>query len=482
MEEQELIRQVDRWAAAHREEFVRDLISLVNIPSVSVEKPDRESPYPFGPETARCAEQALAIGERLGVPGENDGYYTVSFLRRGETEEELGFLSHLDVVPAGDFWTYAPFQAVEKDGHVIGRGASDNKGPCLLDLYLLRCLQDLQVPLHHTVRVILGCNEESGMADVAHYLEGHNPPRFTIVSDCSFGACIGEKGILSACLARDVQDSNLLDFQGGEACNSVPDHADAVLAGVPLEELQKAAGKAQGIRVQEDPQGIRILAEGIAGHAAFPEGSVSAIVRLASFLAEGQWVSGAGGQAVSFLAEAFSGYYGEGLNLAFSDAVSGKTTCIGGKIRMRGGKLFQHINVRYAIETDQEEMIRRLRERCQAHGFQVEELENNPPRYISPDAPEIRLLMEVCGEYAGKEFQTFVMGGGTHARKFPRAVPFGPGKRFGRTKFGRPHAADEAVDVDELLSSLKVYVAALLRLDAYLTAGGPVGEEEKQHG
>src|SRR3972149_308931 len=36
---------------------------------------------------------------------------------------------HLDTVPAGEGWDTDPFEAVEKNGLIIGRGACDNKGP-----------------------------------------------------------------------------------------------------------------------------------------------------------------------------------------------------------------------------------------------------------------------------------------------------------------------------------------------------------------
>lgn len=469
LNERHILERVERWAEEHREAFVQDLISLVNIPSVSRETPDLESEFPFGRETARCVDRALEIGRRLGLEGENDGYYTVSFCRRGEINEELGLLSHLDVVPAGDFWHYEPFRAVEKDGHVIGRGASDNKGPCLLDLYLLSCLKELEIPLRHTVRVILGCNEEAGMADVLHYQSTHAVPRFTIVSDSSFGVCIGEKGILSANLVREIGPGSLVEFYGGTASNSVPDQAAARIVGLSPETVRRLAEEEPGIAAEQAGTGVLIRAQGRAGHAAFPEGSESAIVHLARFLTRRRLLTGPALEAVAFLAQALDSCYGEGLDIAFTDEVSGRTTCIGGWVQLKEGRLVQNINVRYSVQADQEELIRRLTRRCAENGYRVEQLKNDPPRYISPEKQEVRLLMDVCRQYAGEEFQTFVMGGGTHARRFPNAVPFGPGKRFGRTKFGRPHSADEAVCVDELLSSLKVYAAALLRLDAWFS-------------
>ncbi len=42
-------------------------------------------------------------------------------------EKTLAFVTHYDVVPSGDGWKTDPFEPVEKDGKIYGRGASDDK-------------------------------------------------------------------------------------------------------------------------------------------------------------------------------------------------------------------------------------------------------------------------------------------------------------------------------------------------------------------
>ena len=41
--------------------------------------------------------------------------------------EHLCFAGHVDVVPAGDGWKYDPYEAVEADGYIYGRGTQDMK-------------------------------------------------------------------------------------------------------------------------------------------------------------------------------------------------------------------------------------------------------------------------------------------------------------------------------------------------------------------
>lgn len=62
---------------------------------------------------------------------EEDGHPPVKnlFARRGTEGSHFCFAGHTDVVPAGDTqaWSIDPFSAVQKDGQLWGRGASDMK-------------------------------------------------------------------------------------------------------------------------------------------------------------------------------------------------------------------------------------------------------------------------------------------------------------------------------------------------------------------
>ena len=62
---------------------------------------------------------------------EGDGSYPVDnlFATRGNKGRHLLFAGHTDVVPEGDAkdWTYDPFEAIEAEGQIWGRGAVDMK-------------------------------------------------------------------------------------------------------------------------------------------------------------------------------------------------------------------------------------------------------------------------------------------------------------------------------------------------------------------
>lgn len=468
MTDKELALAVDKWALEHRSQLVADLITMINHSSVS--QPGKGA-YPFGTDCKICADAMMEMAEQYGFEAENDDYYNISILDRKNTDKELGILGHLDVVPEGNGWHYEPYRAIEKDGFVIGRGSNDNKGGVLMSFYVMRCLRELGIELNHTLRLICGFNEEGGMKDVEHYLQGHKAPEYTLVCDGGWAMVLGEKGILTADLQQHVLSGNLVSMHGGVASNAVADSAWAEIADIDEEKLKTLMALHPEAEVERKGNLTKILARGKATHAMVPEKGENAIYKLNRWLCEGELLTGDGKAAVENLVEGFIDDYGTGLGIDYTDEISGRTTCVGGTISLEDGILSQNINVRFAIEQKGEELIENLYKACASRSMVVKNLEYSNPRYTSPEEPTTKMLLDTCHEFLGKEYKAFVMGGGTHARKFPNALPYGPGgvKLEYENPFGSSHGADEAVPIEALIRSMKVYAVALVRLDTMLS-------------
>ena len=131
-----------------------------------------------------------------------DGY--AGDISMGNGEKTLGILCHLDVVPAGDGWTVEPFALTQKDGNLIGRGVLDDKGPALAALYAMRCVRDAGVELKDTVRLILGCDEETGMTDMAYYNAHTASPDYGFSPDAEYPVINIEKGGLHILLSQNT--------------------------------------------------------------------------------------------------------------------------------------------------------------------------------------------------------------------------------------------------------------------------------------
>ena len=85
---------------AYREEILHDLAQLVAIESVSVE----------GSEKPRQALQyMLRRGEEMGLAVKNIDDIA-GHVEYGDGRELCGVLTHLDVVPVGEGWSYDPFR------------------------------------------------------------------------------------------------------------------------------------------------------------------------------------------------------------------------------------------------------------------------------------------------------------------------------------------------------------------------------------
>ncbi len=82
-----------------------------------------------------CAENGLYITQM----GDTDGNYnfTASILPLDKNIPNIIFLNHLDVVPAGDItqWDFPPFSGEIIDSEIWGRGAWDNKGAAIMQIF-----------------------------------------------------------------------------------------------------------------------------------------------------------------------------------------------------------------------------------------------------------------------------------------------------------------------------------------------------------
>ncbi|MGE0226958.1 MAG: dipeptidase [Dehalococcoidia bacterium] len=141
---------------------------LVAIPSVSA--PD------FDPAPVRAsAEASASLLEEAGLRDvrllEIEGAHPAVF---GEVAGPAGsptvlLYAHHDVQPPGDpaDWTSPPFEPVERNGRLYGRGASDDKAGLMVHVAAITALRDA-MPLN--VKVIIEGEEEIGSLHMTDFL------------------------------------------------------------------------------------------------------------------------------------------------------------------------------------------------------------------------------------------------------------------------------------------------------------------------
>ena len=158
---------------------------------------------PFGTDVRAALDQTLARAEELGFTTVNlDGYmgYASWAGEKGADGAPAlpGYvcaLGHLDVVPEGTTgWKVPPYSAHQENGRITSRGVLDNKGPVYACLYALYALKRLGLSPQREVRVIFGCNEETGFNDLRYYLEHEPAPVMGFTPDCKYPVVYAERG------------------------------------------------------------------------------------------------------------------------------------------------------------------------------------------------------------------------------------------------------------------------------------------------
>lgn len=461
------MKEIKKWIREQEGSLIQDLRAWIAIPSVSRKG---NSAFPFGEECARMLDTALAWSRDEGMRVQNFDYYCGTALWQGQTDSRIGIITHLDVVPEGEGWTGDPYQARVQDGTVIGRGSADDKGPALAALYALRFLREQGVKLRHSVCVYYGCSEETGMEDIEYYLSKETRlPVFSLVPDARLSVCHGEKGKLDVLAFAPLESRVLLEFSAGTAENCVPSSAQALLA-LPVKEVEAALKKGKvPFQVREEKGKTRVMVEGKAAHAAFPDGAVPAQRELAALLCDSGILEQETERVLRGVQVFLEDFHGKGLDIPYETPEFGKLTHVSGLTSLENGYLSLSFDIRYPGGISVQEMKDRISARLEQYGFRIGSWKNDPSYYVDPELPVIRRLQTISEEVWNRSLPAYVMGGGTYARKLPNAVPYGPGLprvgEEGAAGRGSGHQPDEAVSLEVLEKGIEIYARALQAVD-----------------
>lgn len=440
------------------DEMIDTLQKWIRVPSV---KGEAAPGAPFGKEVRSMLDMALADCEQMGFKTQNfDGYIAHADLGEGSDEDALAILAHLDVVPEGDGWKYPPYGAVIENGRMYGRGTSDDKGPAVAALYAMKAVKDVGIPLRRKVRLILGCDEESGWEDIAHYNKVATMPRMGFSPDASYPIINIEKGICRLELHGVLSNEGLqvIAFNNGERPNVIPGRASALVVGDAATVAQaEAAAKKLDIpaEVQLTDKGVSITVTGISGHAAYPETARNANGEMLLLLRE----LGVQGDLRLLADKIGLDYKGEGLEISVSDGISGYLTCNLGIIRAGEGGVYATLDIRYPVMTNPDMIIKNVS--ASLPGMRVEAMEVKEPHHVPAGSELVQNLLDAYHEVTGYERKCLYTGGGTYARSLQEGVAFGAS--FPQDE-DLAHQANEYADIEGLYKNIKIFALAIVKL------------------
>lgn len=467
MEYQKLIHE---YLQSHKQEIVETLKNLVKIPS---KKGLAEENAPFGKECAKVLQQIQTLYQKNGYETELDekGGYLLSYF--GDGEKSLGLFAHADVVAGGEGWIYTtPFEPIEKDGFLIGRGVLDDKSAVVASLYVLKMLKELQIPVQSKIVCYTGTNEETGMQDMVYYTAKHTPPNFSLVMDSAFPLYHGNKGVLRCMATSKIPLNDITEIFGGKSVNITLGKAYAKLPYCDSVYNELKGKETERLEVSANNGEIILQAEGISKHGALPEGSINAGFLIASALQNGSFLSENDRKQLSFLAKILPDIYGKTLGIANEDCLFGKLTCSNGLIKIENGKISFSLDIRFGKNVSLEELKDCLTQKLKENGFNVEFMRSSPAHLTDINNPYIQACLQTYKTFTGElDAKPRINAGGTYAKYLPSSAEIGITTWRHSSPFELPqghglvHQPDESISIEDFLEAIEIATLMVIACD-----------------
>ena len=429
-----------------------DLRKLVSFNSVYA-----EDEKPFGSTNRKVLEQALELMKEKGLDATNVDYYC-GFGQTGEGEKLIGILTHLDVVPAGEGWSHDPFDMLEKDGYLYGRGVSDDKGAAVASMYALKYLIDEKYPFTKRVRLILGCNEETGSKCIAHYVSKYGHIDYGFTPDGNFPGIYAEKGMVSARLVG--HNSKIRDIKGGEASNVVNKKVAITVDNDSFDEDKfKAFLDEKGLQYRIDKTDVtNIEVYGVAAHASMPDLGVNALSHALEALYHADFN------------DTFTDWFHKNFSLTLHGEILGfeqlrddisNTSINFGVASMDGKDVVISLDMRFPVKTNSEKVLELLKIDDENNELIINHAIE--PLYFDINSPMIKALKKAYEDVTGdKETQMEAIGGGTYAKAINNCIAFGC-EFIGEDN--HIHDVDEKLNIENFKKQVELYVEAIRNLN-----------------
>ena len=438
----------------YKDEALDLLKRLISCASVLDEyKP--ESDAPFGLENKKALEVLLNQGKKDGFITKNVDNYA-GHIEFGSGDETVGILAHLDVVPVKkEEWATDPFELVIKGDKMFARGSLDDKGPLVASYIAMKILKDKGFKPNKQIRLIAGCDEESGSRCLEHYFEYEKKPEYGFSPDADFPLIYGEKAMMSYDILGDVSDDVIDEFICGDRYNIVPSLAKVKLK---LDLKKEFKDYLKENNVEGEVEGDYLVCFGKASHGAFPQNGVNAATLLFKFLKKYT-----NSKLAKFMDEYFNDdCYGKKLGYDLYDEELKYLTSNLAIVMISDGKLKIGVNCRVPLDSGLDLIKNKVNEAVKKYNYSFEVVSESNRHYVPKDSFLVKALMKAYQDVTGDlKSEPITIGGGTYAREMENAVAFGalmPGRE------DVCHIANEYMYLDDFINAIKVYIVAIYNL------------------
>jgi succinyl-diaminopimelate desuccinylase len=455
-------------------DIIKSTQELIKIKSLET-KPETDAP--FGKEIKECLDRTLEICRELGFKTENfDGF--AGHAEYGDGDEIVGILVHVDVVPEGSGWSHEPYGGEISDGKIYGRGTIDDKGPAVAAIYALKAVMDSGVKFNRKVRIIIGCDEESGRwGCMKHYFKHAEMPVCGFSPDADFPIINSEKGIIIFNLEKEFDKNQesccgglkIKRIKGGNKVNMVPDYCECEIEMKKdfTERIEKTVEYMKSkfsskLELVIDDNKCIIKSYGLSAHGSTPEKGINAISQLVSCICKLPLCVSEQTAYINFL-DTHIGMETDGRSFgaAMNDDVSGKLVFNLGTINISEEKGSVGINIRYPVTKKGNDVYNILKAKSSEADIKVIEGDGKDPLYVPEDNFMIKILRKVYEDVTEQKAELISIGGGTYARAIKNAVAFGP---LFPGKEETAHQKDEYIEIDDLIQCTKIYAEAIYEL------------------
>ena len=441
--------------APYMDELMKNLKGFVAINSERDESTmDKDNPCGKG------VSKALKFFEELA---KKDGFEVTNYSNKiveaniGKGDKNITIMAHADVVPAGSGWDQDPFEVIEKNGVLTGRGVADDKGPLLACYYGLKALKDNNMLGNYQVRFLVGGAEETTSEGMIHYFYELNKPQPTLgfSPDSSWPLIFAEKGIFNFKVRDTFKIDKVYSIKGGVASNAVIERCEIEMdEDAEFEEYVNSQFK--GEVEFSNSNGHRVVTFiGQAAHGSVPwvgkNAAMMAVYALGCFYKNEK--------LMSFFSK-FMMTRGEGLNVNMHNDEMFDNSLNLGIFKYENDNLYAVFNFRFINSTTFDECKSIIEEN--AKPFNVEFGGCSPLLYFPKDSVLVSTLLKAYIDETGeKDAQPLSTGGGTYAKEAQNVVAFGMEEAGWDSKM---HSAGEQVKVSSLEKAMAIYARAIVEL------------------